>query len=82
MDEEAFKDNDDEEEDGEKFDVLKELAKYTPEEEDFAFEGGLKIPGSIYNHLFEYQKTCAKWLWELHCQETGGIIGDEMGKKD
>lgn len=20
-----------------------------------------------------------KWLWEIHCQKTGGIIGDEMG---
>ena len=20
-----------------------------------------------------------KWLWELHCQRVGGIIGDEMG---
>lgn len=19
-----------------------------------------------------------KWLWELHCQKVGGIIGDEM----
>ena len=26
-----------------------------------------------------YQKTCVKWLWELHCQEAGGIVGDEMG---
>ena len=20
-----------------------------------------------------------KWLWDLHCQEVGGILGDEMG---
>ena len=20
-----------------------------------------------------------KWLWELHCQHAGGIVGDEMG---
>lgn len=20
-----------------------------------------------------------QWLWELHCQQTGGILGDEMG---
>ena len=20
-----------------------------------------------------------KWLWELHCQQAGGIVGDEMG---
>lgn len=41
--------------------------------------GPFRCPNSIYSKLFEYQKTCIKWLWELHCQDTGGIIGDEMG---
>ncbi len=26
-----------------------------------------------------YQKTGVKWLWELHTQQAGGIVGDEMG---
>jgi hypothetical protein len=26
--------------------------------------------------------TGVKWLWELHTQRTGGIIGDEMGAAD
>uniref|UniRef100_A0ACD5VN39 Uncharacterized protein n=1 Tax=Avena sativa TaxID=4498 RepID=A0ACD5VN39_AVESA len=42
-------------------------------------EGGLRIPGSIYGQLFDYQKVGVQWLWELHCQRAGGIIGDEMG---
>ncbi|KAL2934828.1 Protein CHROMATIN REMODELING 8 [Bienertia sinuspersici] len=42
-------------------------------------EGGLKIPGSNSNNLFDYQKVGVQWLWELHCQRAGGIIGDEMG---
>lgn len=42
-------------------------------------EGGLRIPGSIYTQLFDYQKVGVQWLWELHCQRAGGIIGDEMG---
>lgn len=46
---------------------------------DISLEGGLKIPSDIYNALFEYQKVGVQWLWELHCQNTGGIIGDEMG---
>ncbi|RKO90952.1 SNF2 family N-terminal domain-containing protein [Blyttiomyces helicus] len=46
---------------------------------DAEFDGGYRLPGDIYDNLFNYQRTCAKWLWELHCQETGGIIGDEMG---
>ncbi|KAF9916507.1 hypothetical protein BX616_003581 [Lobosporangium transversale] len=46
---------------------------------DAELEGGYKIPGDIYSNLFDYQKTCTQWLWELHCQGAGGIIGDEMG---
>ncbi|XP_075500836.1 protein CHROMATIN REMODELING 8 [Primulina tabacum] len=42
-------------------------------------EGGLKIPETIFSELFDYQKIGVQWLWELHCQKVGGIIGDEMG---
>lgn len=42
-------------------------------------EGGLKIPETIFSRLFDYQKVGVQWLWELHCQRAGGIIGDEMG---
>lgn len=84
------------------------------EEEEVEFEGGLRVPGSIYDRLFPYQRTGVskilsfktpwslvissalsnlfamdfhffysrpkvQWLWELHCQGTGGILGDEMG---
>lgn len=42
-------------------------------------EGGLKIPEIIFSKLFDYQKVGVQWLWELHCQRAGGIIGDEMG---
>lgn len=50
-----------------------------PSEEDVRFEGGLRVPGDIYRRLFDYQRTGVKWLWELHAQRAGGIIGDEMG---
>ena len=43
------------------------------------FEGGYKIPLSIWKKLYKYQKTCVRWLWELHSQGSGGILGDEMG---
>lgn len=42
-------------------------------------EGGLKIPETVFSTLFDYQKVGVQWLWELHCQKAGGIIGDEMG---
>ena len=46
---------------------------------DVAFQGGYRIPGDIYAKLFDYQRTAIKWLWELHTQQAGGIMGDEMG---
>ena len=43
------------------------------------FDGGLHLLAEVYDRLLEHQKTSLKWLWELHCQRAGGIIGDEMG---
>uniref|UniRef100_T1IM14 DNA excision repair protein ERCC-6 n=1 Tax=Strigamia maritima TaxID=126957 RepID=T1IM14_STRMM len=40
---------------------------------------GFKVPSSLWNKLYKFQQTCVQWLWELHCQQCGGIIGDEMG---
>ncbi|RKP19637.1 hypothetical protein ROZALSC1DRAFT_28781, partial [Rozella allomycis CSF55] len=48
-------------------------------DKDSKFDARYKIPGEIYRHLFLYQKTAARWLWELYKQRVGGIIGDEMG---
>lgn len=46
---------------------------------DSKLDDRFKLPGDIYPSLFDYQKTCVQWLWELYNQKTGGIIGDEMG---
>ncbi|BDD56279.1 hypothetical protein MPDQ_002057 [Monascus purpureus] len=50
-----------------------------PSVPDTSYTNGYRIPGDIYPCLFDYQKTGVQWLWELHQQEVGGIIGDEMG---
>ncbi|KAG4306128.1 hypothetical protein PORY_000116 [Pneumocystis oryctolagi] len=50
-----------------------------PTIKDCKYEGGYSLPGDIHSKLFNYQKTCIQWLWELYCQSTGGIIADEMG---
>jgi SNF2 family DNA or RNA helicase len=39
------------------------------------FLGGLDIPKWINDRLFGYQRTALRWLWELHLQEAGGIVG-------
>ncbi|XAR51052.1 DNA helicase [Bertholletia excelsa] len=37
------------------------------------------LPGKIANLLFPHQRDGLKWLWSLHCQGKGGILGDDMG---
>ncbi|XP_060781917.1 DNA excision repair protein ERCC-6 [Neoarius graeffei] len=49
------------------------------EESDAEFDEGFKVPGFLWKKLFKYQQTGVRWLWELHCQQAGGILGDEMG---
>lgn len=38
-----------------------------------------RVPKEIWNKLYRYQQTGVRWLWELHRQGCGGIVGDEMG---
>lgn len=40
---------------------------------------GLRIPGWMNDRLFGYQRVALHWMWDLHLQEVGGILGDEMG---
>jgi DNA excision repair protein ERCC-6 len=46
---------------------------------DSVFSSDFRLPGDIHPSLFPYQKVGVQWLWELHCQNAGGILGDEMG---
>ena len=39
----------------------------------------LLIPKRIWDRLFVHQQQCLQWLWSLHKDFCGGIIGDEMG---
>uniref|UniRef100_A0A224YWR3 DNA excision repair protein ERCC-6 n=1 Tax=Rhipicephalus zambeziensis TaxID=60191 RepID=A0A224YWR3_9ACAR len=38
-----------------------------------------RVPKETWNKLYRYQQTGVRWLWELHRQGCGGIVGDEMG---
>ncbi|KAI2792244.1 DNA repair protein rhp26 [Penicillium oxalicum] len=60
-------------------DVKEEWLKPHPSEPDLDLHNGLHVPGDIGKFLFPYQRTGVQWLWELHQQSVGGIIGDEMG---
>lgn len=40
---------------------------------------GCRVPGSIWARLYPYQRAAVMWLWNLHVQAVGGILGDEMG---
>lgn len=56
-----------------------EWEKPHPTKPDAILNESFKVPGDIFPSLFDYQKTCVQWLYELHTQKVGGIIGDEMG---
>lgn len=58
---------------------LPEWRKPHPQIPDAKLNDTFKIPGEIYSFLFNYQKTCVQWLYELFQQGCGGIVGDEMG---
>lgn len=62
-----------------KDEILAEPFESSPQDPDAQFSNGFKLPGEIYSRLFEYQRVGVQWLWELHQQKAGGIIGDEMG---
>jgi DNA excision repair protein ERCC-6 len=47
--------------------------------EEVVIDGGLSMPASLFDKLFEYQKTGIKWLAELHNACCGGCLADEMG---
>ncbi|PKI79436.1 hypothetical protein CRG98_000183, partial [Punica granatum] len=38
-----------------------------------------KLPRAISKILYPHQVDGLKWLWSLHCQGKGGILGDDMG---
>jgi hypothetical protein len=58
--------------------VMKEQdANETPPGEQ-VYDGGLVVPAWINDRLFPYQRTALQWMWELHRQQAGGIVGDEM----
>lgn len=60
-------------------DTIEEQFTPHPNFADIQLDDGMKVPGELWDCLFDYQKTCVQWLWELHRQHVGGILGDEMG---
>lgn len=49
------------------------------DDEGVHFAGGYRLSHEIWQQLYPHQQTGVRWLWELHRQETGGIVADEMG---
>ena len=67
--------------DGDKylFDKRMKKRKDVVDPDDYVeFSVNYRLPGFVYDQLFDYQRTGVKWMYELHCQEAGGIIADEM----
>ena len=47
--------------------------------DDAVFEGGFRVPGILWQRLHAFQQTGCQFMYELHRQRCGGILGDEMG---
>jgi SNF2 family DNA or RNA helicase len=39
----------------------------------------VRIPKSLYDKLFDFQRTGVCWMALLHAKRIGGILGDDMG---
>ena len=52
---------------------------FEPSDDDKLIDRRLRVPTSVWSRLYGYQRTGVHWLWELHCQQAGGVVGDEMG---
>ncbi|KAM9365334.1 DNA excision repair protein ERCC-6 isoform 1-T2 [Pholidichthys leucotaenia] len=57
----------------------RERGEELTDDSDAEFDEGFKVPGFLWKKLYKYQQTGVRWIWELHCQQAGGILGDEMG---
>lgn len=55
--------------------VMKERDEEEESPGEEVYEGGLTIPAWVNDRLFPYQRTGLRWMWELHRQQAGGIIG-------
>ena len=62
---------------GIEYDVLEEYREGVVR--DAVLNGDFRVPGQIWAKLFKFQRVSVKWLWALHSQNAGGILGDEMG---
>ncbi|CAI0428080.1 unnamed protein product [Linum tenue] len=38
-----------------------------------------RLSGKLSRMLYPHQREGLRWLWSLHCQGKGGILGDDMG---
>ncbi|CAK4076667.1 unnamed protein product [Aphanomyces euteiches] len=46
---------------------------------DEELECGLHVPNRVWTQLYSHQKEGIAWLYTLHQQNAGGILGDDMG---
>ncbi|CAE7571809.1 CHR24 [Symbiodinium natans] len=45
-----------------------------------SFSGSdIKLPRSVYDRLYHYQRQGVVWMWNLYHKGFGGILADEMG---
>uniref|UniRef100_A0A0X3PF09 DNA excision repair protein ERCC-6-like n=1 Tax=Schistocephalus solidus TaxID=70667 RepID=A0A0X3PF09_SCHSO len=46
---------------------------------DIELSPGFRLPKTIFEKLYSYQRDGVAWLWNLHKNTCGGILADDMG---
>lgn len=59
--------------------IMEDEENDSTSESTFEVDDEFRVPKVIWSKLYRYQQTGVRWLWELHRQGCGGIVGDEMG---
>ncbi|XP_012214823.2 DNA excision repair protein ERCC-6 [Linepithema humile] len=65
--------------DNQRYKQWMESNEYPKDEKMHKIDDIFKVPQSIWEKLYRYQKVAVQWLWELHSRRLGGLLGDEMG---
>lgn len=48
-------------------------------EEGFEVAEGLRCPRWLWEALYAHQQEGVRWLWNLHQQNVGGVLADDLG---
>jgi SNF2 family DNA or RNA helicase len=49
------------------------------DDEKHVWVGGLRLERIVFDKLYPHQREGVAWLWKVHSELGGGVLGDDMG---